>query len=512
MFSDLPFLSLTLFMPLFGVLFILLIRVAPVPKTLSFEQLQRMDKNAWAVGLCTSGATFIFSMIMAFLFRPEKEGFQMVDRLHAMGPLGMGYHMGVDGISLMFVLLTTLITPIALLASKKVIKEKVSTYVICFLVLETFLIGSFCSLDLFFFYLFFEGVLLPMFLIIGIWGGEGRFYASFKFFLYTFLGSVFMLLAMIFIAQKAGTTSLPMLKALDVSLEAQHLLWLAFFLSFAVKVPMWPFHTWLPHAHVQAPTAGSVLLAGLMLKLGGYGFLRFSLTLFPQASMTFAPMMYGLALVALIYTSMVAYVQRDMKKLIAYSSVAHMGMAVFGLFSFNLHGITGAVFQMISHGLVSAALFLCVGVLYDRLHTRELDRFGGLARTMPHFATVLVFFSFASAGLPGTSSFVAEILILMSSFEISGLWTLGLGFGMIVGALYALKLVKDVLFGPLDKEDLKPLTDITWTEKLTLYPLFVLVLFLGFYPQPILGFIQAPLSKIVSSYVQESSLKTSFSP
>jgi NADH-quinone oxidoreductase subunit M len=401
-----------------------------------------------------------------------------------------------------------LLTPLALKASVKSIKHKTRTYIAAFLILETMMIGTFCSLDIVYFYIFFESVLIPMFLIIGIWGGERRIYSAFKFFLYTLLGSVLMLIAMIIMVQESQTTHIPLMQNFVFENSLQTWLWLAFFASFAVKVPMFPFHTWLPDAHVEAPTAGSVILAGILLKMGGYGFVRFSLPLFPEASQLFAPLVYTLSVVGVIYTSVVALVQTDMKKLIAYSSVAHMGIVTFGLFSFKEEGIQGAIFQMISHGLVSAALFLCVGVLYDRIHSREITRYGGVAKVMPLYAIAFMIFTFGSIGLPGTSGFVGEILVLISAFSVGGLWAATLGLGMILGAAYALWLYSRVMLNKLEKEDLKKLPDLTSLEKTCFIPLLSLILLLGFYPKPLLDLTHRSVQKLIKPFHESTTLLT----
>jgi len=408
--------------------------------------------------------------------------------------------MGVDGISLPFVLLTTLLMPLCILASWQSITARVREYMIAFLVLETLMIGVFTSLDLVLFYLFFEGGLIPMFLIIGIWGGARRVYASFKFFLYTLLGSVLMLLALMAMYWHAGTTDIPTLLTHKFPADMQWWLWLAFFASFAVKLPMWPVHTWLPDAHVEAPTAGSVILAGILLKMGGYGLLRFSLPMFPLASQEFAPFVFTLSVIAIIYTSLVALAQEDMKKLIAYSSVAHMGFVTMGIFSFTVQGVDGAIFQMLSHGLVSAALFLCVGVVYDRVHTREIAAYGGLVNRMPVYAVVFMVFTLANVGLPGTSGFIGEFLTLVGAFK-ANTWVAFLATtGVILSAAYALYLYRRMIFGPLEKPSLRSIADMGYREKLVFAPLVLLVILFGFYPAPLLDVTAVSVKKLVSGY------------
>ncbi|MCP5362060.1 MAG: NADH-quinone oxidoreductase subunit M [Hyphomicrobiales bacterium] len=486
-----PFLSATVFLPLVGALFILLF----IHKG---EDAERTSINARNAALWVTVATFLLSLILYWQFNPVAYGFQFEEHLQWFEGYQIGYHLGLDAISLYLVLLTTFLMPICILASWRNIKTQVREYMIAFLLLETFVIGTFAALDFVLFYVFFEGSLIPMFLIIGIWGGENRVYAAFKFFLYTLLGSVLLLLALLYLYLYAGTTDIPALMALAPQLgpRIQMWLWLAFFASFAVKVPMWPVHTWLPDAHVQAPTAGSVILAGILLKLGGYGFMRFSLPMLPDASIHFAPLIFLLSAVAVVYTSFVALMQKDMKKLIAYSSVAHMGLVTAGLFAFNIQAVQGAYFQMISHGLVSAALFLCVGVLYDRLHTKEIAKFGGLTERMPRFAAIFMFFVMAGVGLPGTSGFVGEFLVILGVFKSSTIISGLLATGLVLGAAYMLWLYWRVMFGEITRDELKTVLDISRRELLLFVPIVLLVLLIGIYPSLILKPLELPISFI----------------
>ncbi len=483
-----PLLSVITFLPLVGVAAIFFARGDD-------EAAARYAR--WAA-LWATLVTFLVSLLIVPNFNSHAEGFQLVEN-H--GWLGMAnYRMGIDGISMPFVLLTTFLMPICIGASWFV-KMRVREYMIAFLVLETLMIGVFCALDLVLFYVFFEAGLIPMFLIIGVWGGVRRVYASFKFFLYTLLGSVLMLLAIIAMYWQAGTTDIAVLLTRETGFPAamQTWLWLAFFASFAVKIPMWPVHTWLPDAHVEAPTAGSVVLAAILLKMGGYGFLRFSLPMFPDASHYFQPLIYTLSIVAIIYTSLVALVQDDMKKLIAYSSVAHMGFVTMGIFSFTRQGIDGAIFQMISHGFVSGALFLCVGVVYDRMHTREIAAYGGLVNRMPLYAFVFLLFTMANVGLPGTSGFVGEFMTLLGTFKNNTWVAFFATSGMILSAVYALPLYRRVAFGALVKDALKHMPDITPRELATLAPLAALAIFFGFYPSPILDLFGVPVESLLKT-------------
>ena len=487
--TDWPILSVVTFIPLVTVLFILPIR----------DDTETGRRNIRNVTLLGTVFTFILSLFIWAGFDASDAGFQMVENVEMAGS-GFSYAMGVDGISVLFVILTTFLMPFCILASWKSVNHRVRDYMVAFLILETMMIGVFCALDIVLFYVFFEAGLIPMFIIIGVWGGKRRVYASFKFFLYTLLGSVLMLLAIMAMYWDAGTTNIAELLQHDFPASMQTWLWLAFFASFAVKMPMWPVHTWLPDAHVEAPTAGSVILAGILLKLGGYGFLRFSLPMFPLASADFAPFIFTLSVVAIIYTSLVAMMQDDIKKLIAYSSVAHMGYVTMGIFAANQQGVQGAIFQMISHGLVSGALFLCVGVVYDRLHTREIAAYGGLVNNMPKYAVAFMIFTMANVGLPGTSGFVGEFLTLMGAFRANTWVALLAATGVILSAAYALWLYRRVIFGPLEKENLKAMLDLSLREKVILYPLIALVLFFGVYPAPLLDATAVSVDALVNQY------------
>ncbi len=486
--SGVPILSLVTFLPLVGALLILLIR----------DDGEAARRNIRNVALLTTVFTFIVSLLIWIYFDNAEAGFQFVEQV-AWLDSGISYKMGVDGISMLFVILTTFLMPLCILASWQSVEKRVKEYMISFLVLETMMIGVFCALDIVLFYVFFEGVLIPMFIIIGVWGGKRRVYASFKFFLYTLLGSVLMLLAVMAMFWQAGTTDIPTLLTHDFPAGMQTWLWLAFFASFAVKMPMWPVHTWLPDAHVEAPTAGSVVLAAILLKMGGYGFLRFSLPMFPLASEFFAPMVFALSVIAIIYTSLVALMQEDIKKLIAYSSVAHMGYVTMGIFAMNQEGIQGAIFQMLSHGLVSGALFLCVGVVYDRMHTREIAAYGGLVNNMPKYAVAFLIFTMANVGLPGTSGFVGEFLTLFGIFQVNTWVALLAATGVILSAAYALWLYRRVIFGALTKESLKGLFDLSGREKAVLYPLVVLVIFYGVYPTPVFNVTTASVNALINN-------------
>ncbi len=482
-----PLLSLVTFLPLVGVLFILMLRGAPAD----------VARNARWAALWTSLVVLALSVVLWADFDPTQADFQFVELAPWLPTFHIAYHLGIDGISLFFVLLSTFLTPICIVSSWRSVTERVKEYMIAFLVLETFMVGMFCALDFVIFYVFFEGVLVPMFLIIGVWGGPRRVYAAFKFFLYTFLGSVLMLLAILAIYYQIGSTDI--VEALNHGLPPglQTWLWLAFFASFAVKVPMWPVHTWLPDAHVEAPTAGSVILAGVLLKMGGYGFLRFSLPLFPIASHELAPLIFTLSVVAIIYTSLVALAQEDMKKLIAYSSVAHMGIVTMGTFTMTSEGLQGAMVQMLSHGIVSAALFLCVGVVYDRLHTREIARYGGLADNMPKYATVFMVFMLASVGLPGTSGFVGEFLSLIGAFEVNTWVAFFATTGMILSAAYMLYLYRRIIFGVITRADVRAMLDLSWREVAIFAPMIAVVLWMGVYPNSFLRPMQPTLARLM---------------
>ena len=485
-----PLLSIVTFLPLLGALFVLSIR----------GEAAVVARNARNVALLTSVATFLVSLLVWVNFDSSSADFQMVDQARWLPGYSIVYKMGVDGISLFFVILSTFLTPICILSAWEAIQVRVKEYMIAFLVLETMMVGMFCALDLVLFYTFFEGVLIPMFLIIGVWGGARRVYASFKFFLYTLLGSVLMLLAVLAMYYDAHTTDIQVLLGHAFPAELQPWLWLAFFASFAVKVPMWPVHTWLPDAHVEAPTAGSVILAGVLLKMGGYGFLRFSLPMFPLATHDFMPMVFTLSIVAVIYTSLVALVQKDMKKLIAYSSVAHMGFVTIGIFTVQVQGVEGALFQMLSHGIVSGALFLCVGVIYDRMHTREISRYGGLVSRMPVYAVMFMLFTLASVGLPGTAGFVGEFLVLNGAFQVNSWVAFFAAFGLILGPAYALYLYRRVVFGKLVHEDLKTILDLNPREIFLFVPLVLVGLWMGIYPSSFLGPMHASVAKLINDY------------
>ena len=483
-----PILSVIIFLPIAGAVFIAFLRDDAAGA-----------RNARWVALWTTLITLAISLLLLWRFDYSSADFQFVENEPWLGG-AITYALGIDGISLPFVVLTTALMPIAIVASWEAIQHRVREYMIAFLVLETLMVGTFCALDLVLFYLFFEGGLIPMFLIIGVWGGPRRVYASFKFFLYTLLGSVLMLLAIMALYWNAGTTFIPTLLHHTFPRSLQTWAFLAFLASFAVKLPMWPVHTWLPDAHVEAPTAGSVILAAVLLKMGGYGFLRFSLPMFPEASEHLAPLIYALSVIAIIYTSLVALMQEDVKKLIAYSSVAHMGFVTMGIFAVTAQGVAGGIFQMISHGLVSAALFLCVGVVYDRMHTREIAAYGGLVNRMPLYALVFMVFALANVGLPGTSGFVGEFLTLIGTFRVNN-WVATLAtLGTILSAAYMLWLYRKVIFGKLEKSGLRHIKDIGWREIAILTPLVLLTIGFGIYPRAVLDVSAASVTQLIDNY------------
>ena len=487
---EFPILSVLIAVPLAGALLI----------GLCTRENEAGAQTARWLAMLITGAVLALSLVALSAFDSSKADFQLVQMVPWFKEYNIMYHVGVDGISLSMIVLTAFLMPFCILCSWESITSRVREFMMAFLVLEALVIGVFASLDLLLFYLFFEAVLIPMYLIIGVWGGEKRVYAAYKFFLYTLAGSVLFLLAVLYFYFTFGTMDIPTLmeQASGLGIDVQKWLWLAMFASFAVKVPMWPFHTWLPDAHVQAPTAGSVILAGILLKMGAYGFLRFSLPMLPDASHYFAPMMYALSVIAIIYTSLVALVQEDMKKLIAYSSVAHMGYVTLGIFSFTQQGIEGAIFQMISHGLVSGALFLCVGVLYDRMHTKAIDAYGGVTNVMPGFAFVFMLFTMASVGLPATSGFVGELLVLVGAFQASQWATLGAATGLILGAAYMLWLYRRVMYGPVANHEVEQLRDLNPREWLLFVPLMVFVILLGVYPKPVFSLINAPVLQVLA--------------
>ena len=485
---DFPILSLITILPLVGAIFIFI-----------FDNNQSENKNTIYVSLFTSFVNFFLALFLWYSFDKNTADFQFIEEANWINGF-IKFKFGIDGISILFIVLTAFITPVCIISCISSIKKRLKEFLIAILVLETFMIGVFCSLDLVIFYLFFEAGLIPMFLIIGIWGGPKRVYAAFKFFLFTLLGSVLMLVAIISIYWITGTTDVVQIYEIKIPVEFQYLLWLAFFSSFAVKMPMWPVHTWLPDAHVEAPTAGSVILAAILLKMAGYGFLRFSIGMFPIASEYFIPLIYTLSIIAIIYTSLVALMQEDMKKLIAYSSVAHMGFVTLGIFTFTKQGIEGSIFQMLSHGIISAALFLCVGVLYDRVHSRLINSYGGIVNILPKYAFVFAIFMLGSLGLPGTSGFIGEILVLLGTFQKSFLAAILASIGIILGAAYMLWLYKRVVFGKLEKKELLELKDLNYSETVILFSLAILTLVFGFYPNLILDTIHVSVDNLIRDY------------
>jgi NADH-quinone oxidoreductase subunit M len=481
-----PLLTILTFLPTVGAVFIFVIR----------GEDELVASNARNVALWTSLITFVLSLVLWIGFDTSTAAYQFEESRPWIAD-GISYHMGIDGISLLFVLLTTLLTPLAILASWESIKVRVRGYMIAFLIMETLMIGVFSALDIVLFYLFFEAGLIPMFLIIGIWGADNRVYATFKFFLFTLTGSVLMLLAILWLYFQTGTTDIPQLAAIGFDPGWQKWLWIAFFAAFAVKIPMWPVHTWLPDAHVQAPTAGSVILAAVLLKIGAYGFLRISIPILPEASAYFAPLVFWMSAIAVVYASLVALMQEDMKKLVAYSSIAHMGFVTIGIFTFTTVGIEGALMVMISHGLVSAALFLCVGVLYDRHHTRLIEEYGGLVHRMPTYAAVFLVFTLANIGLPGTSGFVGEFLVLVGVFQVNTWIAFFATTGIILSAAYALWMYRRVIMGALTKEELRYMFDLNGREIAVFAPLVVLVLLFGVWPQPLLDVFSASVANLL---------------
>ena len=485
---DFPILSSLILLPAIGGLFIFFTKSR-----------SKVNTTSKYLALFVTFLNFILSLYLWYSFDSTTAEFQFVENRQWLKGF-VNYKVGIDGISILFIILTTFITPLCVLSVNNTVENRLKDFLIAILLMETLMIGVFCSLDLVIFYLFFEGGLIPMFLIIGIWGGEKRVYSAFKFFLYTLLGSVLMLVAIISIYWITGTTDVIELYAMGIDPKYQNLLWLAFFSSFAVKTPMWPVHTWLPDAHVEAPTAGSVLLAAILLKMAGYGFIRFSLGLFPNASEFFIPLVYFLSLVAIVYTSLVALMQDDMKKLIAYSSVAHMGFVTLGIFSITQQGIEGSIFQMISHGLVSAALFLCVGVVYDRMHTRLINNYGGIVSVMPKYAILFMVFTLAAIGLPGTSGFIGELLILIGVFKKSFLVAAIASSGVIFSAVYMLWLYRRVIFGDLIKDELKKMIDLNKSETFVLSSLAIPIIFFGFYPEPVMNTIEVSVNHLIEYY------------
>jgi NADH-quinone oxidoreductase subunit M len=485
-----PILSLITWLPLVGCVIIMMVR----------GDEETVASNARWTALWTSLLVLVLSLVLWVSFDKSDAGFQFNESVSWLPEYKVGYKMGVDGISVLFVLLSTLLMPICILSAWDAIQTKVREFMLSFLILETMMVGMFCATDFVLFYMFFEGVLIPMYLIIGVWGGPRRVYAAVKFFLYTLTGSVLMLLALIAMWLAAGTTDIATLMQTAFSPHMQTWLFLALFASFAVKVPMWPVHTWLPDAHVEAPTAGSVILAGVLLKMGAYGFLRFSVPMLPDASAYFAPYIFALSIVAVIYTSLVALAQEDMKKLIAYSSVAHMGVVTIGIFTFNVQGLSGALFQMLSHGIVASSLFLIVGVVYDRIHSREIARYGGLGDRMPGYALVFMLFMMASMGLPGTAGFVGEFLVIIGALQVNFWLALLGGMGMILGAAYMLYLYRRVIFGRITHADLRGILDLSPREWAVFVPLMVLTLWMGIYPSSFTSYFDATVAAMVQHH------------
>ena len=493
---NLPILSILIFLPLVGVFFLVFTR--------GDEHFIR--KASINVSLITSLLTLLISIFIWFNFDKTTAEFQFVEEKEWIRDF-INYKVGIDGVSLIFIILTSIIVPICIISTSNSVSVRIREFLISILLMETLMLGVFCSLDLFIFFLFFEAGLIPMFLIIGIWGGDRRVYSAFKFFLYTLFGSVFMLIAIIFIYFEYGSLDVIKLLQLDIDQKYQKYLWLGFFASFAVKTPMWPVHTWLPDAHVEAPTSGSVILAAILLKMAGYGFIRFSIGLFPDASLYFAPLIFSLSIIAIIYTSLVALMQTDMKKLIAYSSVAHMGFVTLGIFVFNINGLQGSIFQMISHGIVSAALFLCVGVVYDRMHSRNISDYGGLVNKMPFYSTFFFIFILASIGLPGTSGFIGEFLILIGAFKYNYLIALFAAIGVILSACYALWMYKRVVFGKISNDKINNLLDLNKREIISIIPLVIIAILLGIYPNIILDTISESSNNIIETFNQKTNLE-----